>query len=97
MQLALPDFDLIPTGQMRMIHGEKLAVQVIYEDQKNDFNSLFNRLSGKARLLKLMFCLFYVTSKHIIIPHMLTTGSNLLIHKVNIRYTRSYTVPCKLS
>ena len=43
---------------MRMIHGEKLAVQVIYEDQKNDFNSLFNRLSGKARLLKLMFCLF---------------------------------------
>ena len=59
MQLALLDFDLIPTGQMRRIHREELAVQVIYEDQeKNDFNSLFNRLSGKARLLKLMFCLF---------------------------------------
>ena len=59
MQLALLDFDLIPTGQMRRMHGEELAVQVIYEDQeKNDFNSLFNRLSGKARLLKLMFCLF---------------------------------------
>ena len=51
--------ELIPTGQMRRMHGEELAVQVIYEDQdKNDFNSLFNRLSGKARLLKLMFCLF---------------------------------------
>ena len=59
MQLALLDFDLIPTGQMRRMHGEELAVQVIYEDQeKNDFNSLFNRLSGKAHLLKLMFCLF---------------------------------------
>ena len=59
MQLALLDFDLIPTGQMRRMHGEELAVQVIYEDQeKNDFNSLFNRISGKARLLKLMFCLF---------------------------------------
>ena len=44
---------------MRRMHGEELAVQVIYEDQeKNDFNSLFNRLSGKVRLLKLMFCLF---------------------------------------
>ena len=44
---------------MRRMYGEELAVQVIYEDQeKNDFNSLFNRLSGKARLLKLMFCLF---------------------------------------
>ena len=59
MQLELPEFDLIPTGQMRRMYGEELAVQVIYEDQeKNDFNSLFNRLSGKARLLKLMFCLF---------------------------------------
>jgi len=59
LQLALLDFDLIQTGQMRRMHGEELAVQVIYEDQeKNDFNSLFNRLSGKVRLLKLMFCLF---------------------------------------
>ena len=59
MQIALLGFDLIPTGQMRRMLGEELAVQVIYEDQeKNDFNSLFNRLSGKARLLKLMFCLF---------------------------------------
>ena len=50
--------ELIPTGQMRRMHGEEMAVQVIYEDKKKDFNSLFNRLSGKARLLKLMFCLF---------------------------------------
>ena len=77
MQLALPEFVLIPTGQMRMIHGEELAIQVIYEDQeKNDFNSLFNRLSGKARLLKLMLLFFQVTSKHDIIPHMLTTSSD---------------------
>ncbi|XP_076467216.1 uncharacterized protein LOC143298283 [Babylonia areolata] len=34
------------TDYLRKKHGEKLSIQVIYEDQeKNDFNSLFKRLS----------------------------------------------------
>ncbi|KAK7504402.1 hypothetical protein BaRGS_00004268 [Batillaria attramentaria] len=36
-------------GHLRDKHGEELAIQVVYEDQeKNDFNSLFNRLSGES-------------------------------------------------
>lgn len=49
LQFALHRLDWLSSGHLRKIHGEGLSIQVIYEDQeKNDFNSLFNRLSGKA-------------------------------------------------
>ncbi|KAK7093503.1 hypothetical protein V1264_007242 [Littorina saxatilis] len=36
-------------GQLRKKHGESLPIQIVYEDQeRNDFNSLFHRLSDET-------------------------------------------------
>ena len=56
LQFALHRLDWFSSGHLRKIHGEGLSIQVIYEDQeKNDFNSLFNRLSGKALSVQIEF------------------------------------------
>ncbi|KAK7504087.1 hypothetical protein BaRGS_00004819 [Batillaria attramentaria] len=59
--------------RLRKTHGEDLPIQVLYEDQeKNDFNSLFNRLQGGALYhcsvendcqLRVLDSVFYSTAK----------------------------------